>query len=42
MEFSEALRSLMALFVEGLNARSAENTEAIKSKVAFWIASQNC
>ena len=41
MELSEALRSLMALFVEILNERSAENTEVIKSKVTFWIASQS-
>ena len=41
MELAEALRSLMALFVEILNEKSAENTEVIKSKVAFWIASQS-
>ena len=41
MELSEALRSLMALFVEILNEWSAENTEVIKSKVAYWIASQS-
>ncbi len=41
MELSEALRSLMALFVEILHERSAENTEVIKSKVTFWIASQS-
>lgn len=41
MELSEALRSLMALFVEILNAWGVENTEVIKSKVSFWIASQS-
>ena len=41
MELSEALRSLMALFVEILNERSAENTETIKIKVPFGIASQS-
>ena len=41
MELSKALQSLMALFVEIVNERSAENTETIKSKVAFWIASQS-
>ena len=41
MELAEALRSLMALFVEILNEKGAENTEVIKSKVAFWIASQS-
>ena len=35
MEFSEALRSLMALFVEILNDWSAENAEVIRSKVIF-------
>ena len=41
MELSEALLSLMALFVEIMNEQSAENTEVIKSKVTFWIASQS-
>ncbi|MBO4685517.1 MAG: transposase [Lachnospiraceae bacterium] len=41
MELSEALLSLMALFVEIMNEQSAENTEIIKSKVTLWIASQS-
>ena len=41
MELSEALQSLMALFLEIMNEQSTENTEVIKSKVSFWIASQS-
>ena len=41
MELSEALRSLMTLFVEIMNEQSAENTEVIKSKLSFWVASQS-
>lgn len=42
IELSEALLSLMALWVEIMNEQSAENTEIIKNKVIFWIASQSC
>ena len=41
MDLAEALRSLMALFVEIVHGWSVENTEAIKSKVTYWIASQS-
>ena len=41
MELSEALKSLMALFVEIMNEQSAENTDVVKSKVSFWVASQS-
>ncbi len=40
MELREALKSLMALFMEAINGWSAESTATIKSKVANWIASQ--
>ena len=41
MELVEALRSLMALFIEIINDWGTENTEIIKSKVSDWIASQS-
>ena len=41
MELAEALQSLMALFVEIINGIGTENTETIKSKVTYWLASQS-
>ena len=41
MELAEALQSLMALFVEIINGIGTENTETIKSKVSYWVASQS-
>ena len=41
MELAEALRSLMALFVEIVNGWGTENTETIKSKLSYWLASQS-
>ena len=41
MELSEALRSLMSLFMETINVYGTEDTETIKSKVTNWIASQS-
>ena len=41
MELAEALQSLMALFVEIINGIGTENTETIKSKVTYWVASQS-
>ena len=41
MELAEALQSLMALFVEIINGIGKENTETIKSKVSYWVASQS-
>jgi len=40
IDLIEALTSLMTLFIEIINDRGTENTEFIKSKVAYWIASQ--
>ena len=41
MELAEALKSLMALFMEIVNGWRVENTETIKSKLPHWIASQS-
>jgi hypothetical protein len=41
MELSDALRSLMSLFMETINGYGTEDTENIKSKVTNWIASQS-
>ena len=41
MELSEALRSLMSLFMETVHGYGTEETETIKSKVTNWIASQS-
>ncbi|MBR3624076.1 MAG: hypothetical protein IKN43_12110, partial [Selenomonadaceae bacterium] len=41
MELTEALASLMALFMEIINEWGVENTKAIKSKVIYWIAGQS-
>ena len=41
MERSDALRSLMSLFMETINGYGTEDTETIKSKVSNWIASQS-
>jgi hypothetical protein len=41
MELSDALRSLMNLFLETINGYGTEDTEIIKSKVVNWIASQS-
>ena len=41
MELSDALRSLMNLFLETINGYGTEDTETIKSKVVNWIASQS-
>ena len=41
MELSDALRSLMSLFMETINGYGTEDTETIKSKVSNWIASQS-
>ena len=40
MDLTNALASLMALFVEQLTNLSAEITRSLKSKVANWIKSQ--
>ena len=40
MDFSNALQSLMALFVEHISALSADITSYIKSKVTDWMMSQ--
>ena len=40
MELTDALQSLMALFVEHISMLSADITACIKSKVTDWIASQ--
>ena len=40
MELTDALQSLMALFVEHISNLSADITSVIKSKVSEWIASQ--
>ena len=40
MELTDALQSLMALFVEHISMLSADITACIKSKVTNWIASQ--
>ena len=39
MELSDALRSLVSLFVETINGYGTEDTETIKSKETNWIAS---
>ena len=41
MELSDALWSLMSLFMETINGYGTEDTETIKSKVSNWIASQS-
>jgi len=41
MELSDALQSLMSLFMETINGYGTEDTETIKSKVTNWIASQS-
>ena len=40
MELTNALQSLMALFVEHMSTLSADITSVLKSKVTEWIASQ--
>ena len=40
MDLTNALRSLMALFVEHISTFSADITFVLKSKVTEWIASQ--
>ena len=40
MDLTNALRSLMALFVEHILTLSADITSIIKCKVSEWIASQ--
>jgi len=40
MEFVDALRSLMKLFIEITNGFAAENAKTIKSKLKDWITSQ--
>ena len=40
MELTDAIQSLMALFVEHISMLSADITACIKSKVTDWIASQ--
>lgn len=40
MDLTNALQSLMALFVEHISALSADITSVIKSKVTEWISSQ--
>ena len=40
MDLTNALQSLMALFVEHMSALSADITSVLKSKVTEWIASQ--
>ena len=41
MELTEALKSLMVLFVDIVNGRSSENSETIKCQLTNWIASQS-
>ena len=40
MDLTNALQSLMALFVEHISTFSADITSVLKSKVTEWIASQ--
>lgn len=40
MDLTNALQSLMALFVEHISTLSADITSVLKSKVTEWIASQ--
>lgn len=40
IDLTNALQSLMALFVEHLSTLSADITSLIKSKVTEWITSQ--
>ena len=40
MDLTNALLSLMALFVEHISTLSADITSVLKSKVTEWIASQ--
>ena len=40
MDLTNALQSLMALFVEHISNLSADITSVIKSKVSEWIGSQ--
>lgn len=40
MKLTDALQSLMALFVEHISMLSVDITACIKSKVIDWIASQ--
>ena len=40
MDFTNALQSLMALFVEHISTLSADITDYIKSKVTEWMNSQ--
>ena len=40
MDLTNALQSLMALFVEHMSTLSADITSVLKSKVTEWIASQ--
>lgn len=40
MDLTNALQSLMALFVEHMSTLSADITSVRKSKVTEWIASQ--
>ena len=40
MDLTNALQSLMALFVEHISMFSADITSVLKSKVTEWIASQ--
>ena len=40
MDFTNALQSLMALFVEHISTHSADITSVLKSKITEWIASQ--
>ena len=41
MDLTNALQSLMALFVEHMSTLSADITSVLKSKVTEWIASQD-
>lgn len=41
MELTNALQSLMALFVEHISTLSADITFLIKSKVTEWMMSQS-
>lgn len=40
MDLTNALQSLMALFVEHITTLSADITSVLKNKVTKWIASQ--
>ena len=40
MDLTNALQSLMALFVEHMSTLSADITSILKSKVTQWVASQ--